>query len=246
MRTPEGRARARLGTRPTHLRARGRAAGLTRHARRRAFRWGRSPQPGSARGHPSQEEPSAGEREGAPLARRAFSRGARGGTPRKKSPQPGSARGHPSQEEPSAGEREGAPLARRALSRGARGGTPRKKSPQGGARGGTPRKKKPSAGEREGAPLGAETAAELARRLVGVADPDALALVGVARKPSAGEREHPFSRGARGWPTGACPSQEDSATPTRAPALAPAQVVPARCWASHAGQPAVARSPTPC
>ena len=39
-------------------------------------------QPGSARGHPSQEEPSAGEREGEPLAG--------------KSLQPGSARGHPS------------------------------------------------------------------------------------------------------------------------------------------------------
>ena len=62
-----------------------------------------SPQPGSARGHPSQ--PSAGEREGAPLARR----------------------------EPSAGEREGAPLARREPSAREREGVPRKKEQREGA-----------------------------------------------------------------------------------------------------------------
>ena len=39
-RRPHRGPRARVGTRPTHLRARGRAAGLTRHARRRDVRHG--------------------------------------------------------------------------------------------------------------------------------------------------------------------------------------------------------------
>ena len=152
-----GRGRSRragAGRRSDHrLRHRGGLAGSSRRARliqrprgtpapvqarARAPLGLKEPSAGEREGAPSQEEPSAGEREGAPLARRALSRGARGGTPRKKSPQPGSARGHPSQEEPSAGEREGAPLARRALSRGARGGTPRKKSLQPGSARGHP------------------------------------------------------------------------------------------------------------
>ena len=61
----------------------GRAGALSRGARGEAPRK-RSPQPGSARGSPSQEEPSAGEREGKPLARGALSRGARGEAPRKR------------------------------------------------------------------------------------------------------------------------------------------------------------------
>ena len=70
------------------------------------------------------QEPSAGEREGAPLAGR----------------------------EPSAGEREGAPLAGREPSAGEReGSAPRRKEPSAGEReGSAPRRKEPSAGEREG------------------------------------------------------------------------------------------------
>ena len=75
----------------------------------------RSPQPGSARGHPSQEEsPQPGSARGHPSQEESPQPGsARGHPSQEESPQPGSARGHPSQEEsPQPGEREGPPLAR--------------------------------------------------------------------------------------------------------------------------------------
>ena len=78
-------------------------------------------------------EPSAGEREGAPLARKEPSAGEREGAPlARKEPSAGEREGIPlARKEPSAGEREGAPLARKEPSAGEREGIPSQENYQG-------------------------------------------------------------------------------------------------------------------
>ena len=91
---------------------------------------------------PGVEEPSAGEREGAPLARERASAGEREGAPL-------------ARERASAGEREGAPLARERASAGEREGAPlaRERASAGEREGAPLARERASAGEREGAPL---------------------------------------------------------------------------------------------
>ena len=86
-----------------------------------------SPQPGSARGHPSQgKSPQPGSARGRPSQERSPQPGsARGHPSQGKSPQPGSARGHPSQERsPQPGSARGHPSQERSPQPGSARGVP--------------------------------------------------------------------------------------------------------------------------
>ena len=96
-------------------------------------------------------EPSAGVREGAPLAER-VSAGEREGASLPQKGSAGEREGAPLPQKGSAGEREGAPLPQKG-SAGEREGAPLPQKGSAGERGGAPLAQKGSAGERGGAPL---------------------------------------------------------------------------------------------
>ena len=91
-----------------------------------------SPQPGSARGHPSQEKsPQPGSARGHPSQEKSPQPGsARGHPSQEKSPQPGSARGHPSQEKsPQPGSARGHPSQEKSPQPGSARGHPSHENP---------------------------------------------------------------------------------------------------------------------